>query len=64
MRWMLAERKPGVLLSPGQELYLGKNDEGVPNTAHAVRFESREAAEAHRRKLKHPYNWVTISAAD
>lgn len=64
MKWMLAERKPGVLVSAAQERYLGQNDLAVPDTVHAVRFDSRETAEAHRRKLKHPYNWVTVSASD
>jgi hypothetical protein len=64
MKWMLAERKPGVLASAAQEHYLGRDDAAVPDTANAVRFDSRETAEAHRRKLKHPYNWVTVSASD
>lgn len=62
MKWMLIERKPGVVMAGNQENYLGVNDEAVPTTAQAARFESREAAEAHRRKLKNPYNWVTIGA--
>lgn len=62
MKWMLIERKPGVVMAGNQENYLGANDEAVPTTAQAARFESREAAEAHRRKLKNPYNWVTIGA--
>ena len=62
MKWMLVERKPGVVLAGRQENYLGPAGEAVPNTARAARFESREAAEAHRRTLKHPYNWVTIAA--
>lgn len=62
MKWMLIERKPGVVMAGNQEIYLGANDAAVPDTAQAARFESREAAEAHRRKLKNPYNWVTIGA--
>lgn len=62
MKWMLVERKPGVIIAGSTEMYLGANDQAVPNTARAKRFESREAAEAHRRKLKQPYNWVTIGA--
>ena len=62
MKWMLVERKPGVISALSQEQYLGANGETVPNTARAARFESREAAEAHRRKLKNPYNWVTVAA--
>lgn len=62
MKWMLVERRPGIVLAGTQESYLGTNDEVVPNTAQAARFESREAAEAHRRKLKNPYNWVTVGA--
>lgn len=63
MKWMLVERKPDVIFT-GQETYLGENDTEILNAALAVTFATREAAEAHRRKLTHPYYWVAISAAD
>ena len=64
MKWMLIERRPDVIYSGSGQTYLGENDAGTASSASAVTFATREAAEAHRRTLKHPYNWVAITAAD
>jgi hypothetical protein len=61
MKWMLIERKPDVIYSGSQEVYLGANDTEVSDLERAVTFETREAAEAHRRQLKHRYHWVAMS---
>jgi glutathionylspermidine synthase len=64
MKWMLIERRPDVIYSGSAQTYLGENNAETPSSALAVTFATREAAEAHRRTLKHPYNWVAITAAD
>ena len=64
MKWMLAERRPDVIYSSTRQTYLGANDVGTPTPASAVTFTTREAAETHRRTLKHPYNWVSVSVAN
>jgi hypothetical protein len=64
MRWILIERRPDVVYcARGQETYLGKDGTAVKDVALAMTFATREAAEAHRRTLKHRYNWVSVSAA-
>jgi hypothetical protein len=62
MKWALIQKKPGALYSSRPEIYLGANDEEVSTPASAKTFATRDAAEAHRRKLKHPYDWVAVSA--
>ncbi len=62
MRWILVERKPDVIYAGGQETYLGDGDAEVSSSELALTFETREAAEAHRRTLKHRYFWVAITA--
>jgi hypothetical protein len=62
MKWALIQRKPGALYSSGPEIYLGANDEEVSTSSSAKTFATRDAAEAHRRKLKRPYDWVAVSA--
>jgi hypothetical protein len=62
MKWALVQRKPGVLYSSGHEIYLGVKNEEVSTPASAKTFATRDAAEAHRRTLKHPYDWVAVSA--
>jgi hypothetical protein len=64
MKWILVERKPDVIFSPASAMYLGAGDALTGNAASALAFETRELAEAHRRRLKRPYNWVTISVDD
>lgn len=64
MKWMLVERRPDTIVAAGEEKYLGSNDTPTQDPASAARFETRQAAETHRRRLKHPYNWVAISASD
>ena len=54
MKWMLVERRPDVIYSSTRQTYLGANDVGTPTPASAVTFPTREAAETHRRTLKHP----------
>jgi len=61
MRWMLVERKPDVIYAGGHETYLGEDDAEVSSADQAKTFETREAAEAHRRTLKHRYYWVAIT---
>ncbi|MBS0232124.1 MAG: hypothetical protein JSR99_01420 [Proteobacteria bacterium] len=61
MRWMLVERKPDVVYAGRPDLYLGKDDAETTDRARALTFESREAAEAHRRRLDHPYDWVATT---
>lgn len=62
MRWMLVERKPDVVYAGRPDLYLGQDGAETPDRANALTFPSRDAAEAHRRRLPHPYDWVTISS--
>jgi hypothetical protein len=62
MKWALIQRKPGALYSSGPQIYLGVNDDDVSTPASAKTFATRDAAEAHRRTLKHPYDWVAVSA--
>ena len=61
MRWILVERKPDVIYAGKQEVYLGENDAKTPDPDLALTFDTREAAETHRRTLKHRYEWVTIT---
>lgn len=62
MRWLLVERKPGVVYAGCQDLYLDRNGAETSDPGMALTFETREAAEAHRRHLKHPYDWVATAA--
>ncbi|MBY0559488.1 hypothetical protein [Hyphomicrobium sp.] len=62
MRWLLVERKPDVVYAGRRAVYLGLNDEETSDPATALTFQTREAAEAHRRHLKRPYDWVTTTA--
>lgn len=61
MRWMLVERKPDVVYAGRPDLYLGKDGGETNDRSRAMTFESREAAEAYRRRLCHPYDWVAAS---
>ncbi len=61
MRWMLVERRPDTVLTQGQETFLAVEDGMTSDAEQAQKFETRQAAENHRRKLKHPYNWVAVS---
>ena len=61
MRWILVERKPDVIYAGKQAIYLGLNAAETPNIDLALSFATREEAEAHRRRLKHPYDWVAMS---
>lgn len=63
MKWLLVERKPDVVYVGRPELYLAKDGIGTNDRARALTFDSREAAEAHRRKLPHPYDWVAITGS-
>lgn len=60
MRWMLVERKPDVV-HVGAEIFLAGNGDQTEDRGQAMVFETREAAEAHRRRLLHPYHWVASS---
>ncbi|WP_045836013.1 hypothetical protein [Hyphomicrobium sp. 99] len=64
MRWLLVERKPDVVYAGLQDIYLTKNDIGTSDRGTALTFATREAAEDHRRHLKHPYNWVAMSVGN
>lgn len=64
MKWMLVERKPDVIYANGQEIYLGNGGSETKKLREALRFPTREAAEAHRRTLKHRYHWVSVTAPD
>ncbi len=63
MRWVLIERKPGVVYAGKPELYLGKDGAETQDRAQALTFETREAAEAHRRHLPHRYDWVAATSS-
>jgi len=60
---MLVERKPDVVYAGRPDLYLGKDDAETQDFSRALTFETREAAEAHRRKLRHPYDWVAMATS-
>lgn len=61
MKWMLVERKPDVIYSGGDEVYLGATNSEVADVDLAMTFETRQEAEAHRRTLKHRYHWVAVT---
>jgi hypothetical protein len=63
MRWMLVERKPDIVYAGRADLYLGKHDAETEDITCALKFETREAAEAHRRALRHPYDWVAMATS-
>jgi hypothetical protein len=60
MKWMLVERKPGVIYSGGKDVYLGAGDSKVSDLDAAVTFVTRQQAEEHRRTLKQRYDWVAV----
>jgi hypothetical protein len=62
MKWMLVERKPDVVYAGGKDLYLAKDGGETHDQGCARTFDTREAAEAHRRHLPHPYGWVAVTA--
>jgi hypothetical protein len=64
VRWMLVERKPGVIHAGRLDRYLSKNGEQTYDRGSALTFETREAAEAYRRLLPHRYAWVATTAED
>ncbi|AGK58142.1 hypothetical protein HYPDE_32343 [Hyphomicrobium denitrificans 1NES1] len=59
---MLVERKPDVIYSGVQEIYLGASNSGVSDVDLAMTFATRQEAEAYRRTLKHRYHWVAVTA--
>ncbi|HVZ05090.1 hypothetical protein [Hyphomicrobium sp.] len=61
MKWLLIERKPDVVYSAGEEIYLGPGDTEVSDVARAKTFDTRQDAEAHRRTLKRRYHWVAAT---
>jgi hypothetical protein len=61
---MLVERKPDVVYAGRPDLYLDRNGAETEDPDRAATFETREAAEARRRSLKHPYDWVAMSTSD
>ena len=63
MKWILVERGAGVILAGYEDTYLDQNDSERLNSAWVVTFETNQSVETHRRKLKHHYNWVAITAA-
>ena len=64
MKWMLVERRPDVVAATAPEIYLGPNDGEVDDVGKARTFDTREAAEAHRRTLKLRYHWVAMTVPD
>lgn len=64
MKWLLVERKPDVVYVSRPDLFLGKDGGETDDPARALKFETREAAEAHRRTLAHRYDWVAAPADD
>jgi hypothetical protein len=64
MKWILVERKPDVVYPAGEEIYLGADDKEVSDVRLAMTFATRQEAEAHRRSLKHRYDWVAATAPD
>ncbi|MBA2124722.1 hypothetical protein DLM45_00570 [Hyphomicrobium methylovorum] len=61
MQWILVERKPGVVYAEGEQIYLGSEGAEVPDLDLVMKFPTRQDAEQHRRKLKHPYHWVSAT---
>ncbi|RUO99308.1 MAG: hypothetical protein EKK30_08235 [Hyphomicrobium sp.] len=59
---MLVERKPDVVYAGRPDIYFGQDGDGTEARDEAMVFETREAAEAYRRKLAHPYDWVATGA--
>ncbi|MGO4685923.1 hypothetical protein [Hyphomicrobium sp. 2TAF46] len=64
MRWLLVERKPDVVYAALQDIYLAENDTRTHDRGLALTFATREAAEDHRRHLKHRYDWVVMSSGN
>jgi hypothetical protein len=64
MKWMLVERKPDVVYAGRDNLYLGEHGTETNDPQSALKFATREAAEAHRRHLKHPYDWVATTTGN
>lgn len=62
MRWLLVERKPDVVYAGRANVYLDLNGGETSDPGMALTFQTREAAEAHRRHLKRPYDWVATTA--
>jgi hypothetical protein len=58
---MLIERKPDVVYAGRADIYLGKDNTETQDFNRALTFDSREAAEAYRRRLHHPYDWVSMA---
>ena len=62
MKWILVERKPDVVYHGGKdEIYLGADESAVSDITLAKIFDTRQEAEAHRRTLKHRYDWVAAT---
>lgn len=62
MKWILVERKPDVVYPAGKdEIYLGAAEAAVSDIGLAKIFDTRQEAEAHRRTLRHRYNWVAAT---
>jgi hypothetical protein len=61
MKWMLVERKPDVVYAGRPDLFLDPDGAETLDRNLALTFETRGAAEAHRRRLHHPYDWVATS---
>jgi hypothetical protein len=62
MKWILVERKPDVIYPGGKdEIYLGAAETPVSDINLAKTFDTRQEAEAHRRTLKHRYDWVAAT---
>jgi hypothetical protein len=62
MKWILLERKPDIISPAGKgEVYLGTEGTAVSDIGLARTFDTRQEAEAHRRTLKHRYDWVAVT---
>ncbi len=61
MKWMLVQRKPDVIYAGRPDLFLGTDGSETEDTKQAATFDTREAAESFRRKLRHPYDWAAMS---
>ena len=61
MKWLLIERKPAVIYAGRPETFLARDGGETHELSEALTFSTKAEAEAHRRRLTRPYNWVSAT---